>query len=101
MATALLAWATQSVLQKQPTPASCSAASASGAMRAWVINKSVAATGTSDPLLQARLTGEQKQCERIAQGLAQRTFVLPWLTEPPVGVEALGGLVTADGLLSH
>ena len=28
-------------------------------------------------------------------------FVLPWLTEPPVGVEALGGLVTADGLLSH
>ena len=62
---------------------------------AWVINKSVAATGTSDPLLQARLAGEQKQCERIAQGLAQRTFVLPWLTEPPVGVEALGGLVTA------
>ena len=68
---------------------------------AWVINKSVAATGTSDPLLQARLVGERKQCERIAQGLAQRTFVLPWLTEPPVGVEALGGLVTADGLLSH
>ena len=68
---------------------------------AWVINKSVAATGTSDPLLQARLAGEQKQCERIAQGLAQRTFVLPWLTEPPVGVDALGGLVTADGLLSH
>ncbi len=68
---------------------------------ACVINKSVAATGTSDPLLQARLAGEQKQCERIAQGLAQRTFVLPWLTEPPVGVEALGGLVTADGLLSH
>ena len=42
-----------------------------------------------------------KKFERIAQGLAQRTFVLPWLTEPPVGVEALGGLVTADGLLSH
>ena len=62
---------------------------------AWVINKSVAATGTSDPLLQARLAGERKQCERIAEGLAQRTFVLPWLTEPPVGVDALGGLVTA------
>ena len=55
----------------------------------------MAATGTSDPLLQARLVGERKQCERIAQGLAQRTFVLPWLTEPPVGVDALGGLVTA------
>ncbi|PIF16949.1 MULTISPECIES: arsenical pump-driving ATPase [unclassified Acidovorax] len=73
---------------------------------AWVINKSVAATGTSDPLLQARLAGEQQQAARIASGLAQRTYVLPWLAHPPVGVEALGRLaaappaVTGD-LLSH
>lgn len=60
---------------------------------AWVINKSIAATGTSDPLLQARLAGEIKQTERIANGLAQRTFVLPWLLEEPVGVAALGALV--------
>ncbi|MBU0588538.1 MAG: arsenical pump-driving ATPase [Gammaproteobacteria bacterium] len=59
---------------------------------AWVINKSVAATGTTDPLLQARLTGERRQTERIASGLARRTFVLPWLPEPPVGVQALGAL---------
>lgn len=63
---------------------------------AWVINKSVAATGTSDPLLQARLVGELRQCDRIAQGLAQRTFVLPWLTQPPVGVAALGELVNGS-----
>ncbi len=73
---------------------------------AWVINKSVAATGTSDPLLQARLVGEQRQAARIANGLAQRTYVLPWLAQPPVGVEALVRLVavppavTGD-LLSH
>jgi arsenite/tail-anchored protein-transporting ATPase len=60
---------------------------------AWVINKSIAATGTTDPLLQARLAGERHQTERIASGLAQRTFVLPWLPEPPVGVAALGALV--------
>ncbi|MEZ5662142.1 MAG: arsenical pump-driving ATPase [Burkholderiaceae bacterium] len=60
---------------------------------AWVINKSMAATGTSDPLLQARLAGEHRQAARIAHGLASRTFVLPWLPEPPVGVEALGRLV--------
>ncbi|WP_247596957.1 hypothetical protein [Hydrogenophaga sp. PAMC20947] len=60
---------------------------------AWVINKSIAATGTTDPLLKARLAGERHQTERIANGLAQRTFVLPWLPEPPVGVEALGALV--------
>ena len=61
---------------------------------AWVINKRVAATGTSDPLLQARLVGEQQQAARIANGLAQRTYVLPWLTTPPVGVFALGQLAT-------
>ena len=60
---------------------------------AWVINKSIAATGTSDPLLQTRLAGERQQTERIANGLAKRTFVLPWLPEPPVGVAALGALV--------
>ncbi|MBH2042271.1 MAG: arsenical pump-driving ATPase [Comamonadaceae bacterium] len=59
---------------------------------AWVINKSIAATGTSDPLLKARLAGEHRQATRIAGGLAQRTFVLPWLAEPPVGVRALGEL---------
>ena len=61
---------------------------------AWVINKSLAATGTHDPLLQARLVGEQRQAERIAHGLARRTFVLPWLPEAPVGVPALAALVT-------
>jgi arsenite-transporting ATPase len=59
---------------------------------AWVVNKSLAATGTVDPLLQARLVGEQQQSERIAQGLAQRTYALPWLADAPVGVAALGAL---------
>lgn len=67
---------------------------------AWVINKSVAATGTSDPLLQARLAGEQQQAARIANGLARRTYVLPWLATPPVGVEALGRLVTAPSVVA-
>jgi len=68
---------------------------------AWVINKSVAATGTTDPLLQARLVGEIRQTERIAQGLARRTFVLPWLPEPPVGVQALGALTASDAKSLH
>jgi arsenite-transporting ATPase len=59
---------------------------------AWVINKSVAATGTTDPLLRARLVGEQRQSERIAGGLARRTFVVPWMSEAPVGVPALDKL---------
>ena len=68
---------------------------------AWVINKSIAATGTTDPLLKARLAGENQQAERIAKGLARRTFVLPWLPEPPVGVAALGNLCKHDNQPDH
>jgi len=60
---------------------------------AWIINRSLAASGTSDPLLQSRLDGERRQVSRIARGLAQRTFVVPWLPKSPVGVEVLGALI--------
>lgn len=60
---------------------------------AWVINKSVLATGTHDPLLAARLAGERKQMKRIAGGLATRTFIVPWRTSPPIGVVELSKLV--------
>lgn len=60
---------------------------------AWVINKSILAAGTHDPLLQARLIGEAKQMGRVENDLAKKTYVLPWLAQPPIGVEALGKLV--------
>jgi arsenite-transporting ATPase len=61
---------------------------------AWVINKSIEAAGTTDPLLSARLSGERKQLERIAAGLSQQTFVVPWLATPPIGLKELGKLVS-------
>lgn len=60
---------------------------------AWVLNKSVLAAGTSDPLLRARLTGERRQIERLSAGLARRLYALPWLTVPPVGLGELSRLV--------
>jgi arsenite/tail-anchored protein-transporting ATPase len=60
---------------------------------AWVLNKSVLAAGTRDPLLAARLAGERKQMARMAAGLAKRIFTLPWLPVPPVGIVALSRLV--------
>jgi len=60
---------------------------------AWVLNRSVLAAGTHDPLLQARLAGERRQVERLSAGLAERLFALPWLTVPPVGLGALSKLV--------
>ena len=61
---------------------------------AWVLNKSVLAAGTHDPLLAARLAGERKQMQRLAAGLAKRRFTLPWLTVPPIGVAELSKLVS-------
>lgn len=62
---------------------------------AWVMNKSVLYTGTSDPVLASRLDGERRQIERIEAGLAKRLFIVPWLTRPPVGVEALSMLASS------
>jgi arsenite-transporting ATPase len=59
---------------------------------AWVVNKSVLAAGTHDPLLVARLAGERKQMERIS-ALAQRLFALAWLAVPPIGLAELTKLV--------
>ena len=56
---------------------------------AWVINKCLVASGTRDPLLQRRLSGERVQIARVHDGLAKATYLLPRLAEPPVGIAAL------------
>ncbi len=61
---------------------------------AWVLNKSVLAAGTHDPLLKARLAGERKQMDRMSAGLAKRTFIVPWLIRPPIGFVELSKLVS-------
>jgi hypothetical protein len=51
----------------------------------WVVNRSLARTETTDPLLQRRIMGEAAQIARIRNGLARRIYLLPFLAEPPVG----------------
>lgn len=60
---------------------------------AWVVNRSLAASGTRDPVLAARLAGEAAQLARVTAGLAKRTHVVPWVARPPVGIAALRSLV--------
>ncbi len=55
----------------------------------WVVNKSMAATGTRDPLLRSRLKAERAQIERVRSDFARRVYLLEFRTSPPVGVEAL------------
>ena len=61
---------------------------------AWVLNRSVLAAHTKDPLLGARLTVELKQMKRINQGLSKNLFAIPFQSKPPVGVHALRELIT-------
>jgi len=85
----------------EPTPVSQASALQDDLRRAgiepyaWVLNKSVLAAGTHDPLLAARLAGERSQIKRMATGLAKRIFMLPWLTRPPIGFVELSKLVSS------
>ncbi len=56
---------------------------------AWVINASLAATSTHDPLLRARGAQETGQIARVRDELASRAYLVPWLPEEPVGPERL------------
>jgi arsenite/tail-anchored protein-transporting ATPase len=60
---------------------------------AWVLNRSVLAANTKDPLLVARLQGEVKQMQRINDGLSNNLFAIPFQSEPPVGIHALRRLI--------
>ena len=59
---------------------------------AWVINRTMAGTGTTDPLLRRRIAGESRQLARLRGGLARRLYLLPFLAEPPVGIDRLATL---------
>jgi arsenite-transporting ATPase len=56
---------------------------------AWVINSSLAATGSSDPLLQQRIRGELSQIAAVRDQHAKRVAIVPWLLEEPIGPERL------------
>jgi arsenite-transporting ATPase len=60
---------------------------------AWVINASLAATGTTHPVLAARAATEGPEIASVRDGLASRYAVVPMLAEDPVGVDRLRALV--------
>ena len=56
---------------------------------AWIVNRALAGSGTTDPLLGQRMTGEAAQIARLRSGLARHLYLLPWQAQAPVGVAAL------------
>jgi arsenite-transporting ATPase len=56
---------------------------------AWVINASLAASGTKDPLLLERMASELVQIDRVKRDYAKRIAIVPWMKDAPVGPERL------------
>ena len=60
---------------------------------AWIINQSLAATETRDPILAARAAAERPHIEHVTRDLASRAAMVAWQAESPVGSEHLRELV--------
>lgn len=59
---------------------------------AWVVNRAMARTGTTDPLLQQRIASELRQLARLHHGLADRLYLLPFCAVPPFGIHLVAAL---------
>jgi arsenite-transporting ATPase len=68
---------------------------------AWVLNRSLAAAGPTDPVLRARAALEPAHVERVRREISSRVTVLPWLAEPPVGPDRLHALVFGTAYALH
>jgi arsenite/tail-anchored protein-transporting ATPase len=68
---------------------------------AWVVNRSVAAAETADPLLAARARAELPLLERVRGGLARRAAVVPLLAGTPVGTERLREMLHGGARPAH
>ncbi len=55
----------------------------------WVINASLARSGTHHPLLAQRARLEQPYIQQVRQHLASRVWLVPWYSEVPTGETAL------------
>jgi arsenite-transporting ATPase len=55
----------------------------------WLINASLSSSQTKHPVLRARAAGEQAHIARVRDLSAQRTWLVGWQPDPPVGANAL------------
>ncbi len=61
---------------------------------AWIINQSLSPLTVTDPVLRSRQSYETKFIREVITECAQRTAIIPWQIEPPVGYLALKQLVS-------
>ncbi|HEU0032140.1 MAG TPA: arsenical pump-driving ATPase [Kofleriaceae bacterium] len=56
---------------------------------AWIVNSSLAAAGSNDPVLRQRIAAELEQITAIETQHARRVAIVPWQTEEPIGASRL------------
>ncbi|MCM3654476.1 arsenical pump-driving ATPase [Metabacillus litoralis] len=59
----------------------------------WVINQSLSATNTNDPILKSKAMVEKEWINEVNEKLAEKCALIPWLHEEMVGYEKLKSFV--------
>lgn len=62
----------------------------------WIINRSFALSGTTDPMLCAKGLHELNYIGEIAENLSKRTVISPWIGEELVGADNLKTLMLTE-----
>ena len=55
----------------------------------WVINQSLSATNTNDPILKGKAMAEKEWIQEVNENKAEKTAIIPWLPEEKVGYDKL------------
>lgn len=55
----------------------------------WVINQSLFATNTEDPVLRGKATAEKEWIREVNETLAKNCTIIPWLVEEKIGYEKI------------
>ncbi|MFC5591565.1 arsenical pump-driving ATPase [Sporosarcina soli] len=55
----------------------------------WVINQSLYATDTADPILKGRAVSEKQWIKKVSEEFAPRCAIIPWLHEEKIGYNKL------------
>jgi arsenite-transporting ATPase len=67
---------------------------------AWVINQSLTPLEVMDPVLRSRQAEEAIYIDEVVEEHANRVAMVPWQTQPPVGVERLRDLLAMPNALA-
>ena len=55
----------------------------------WVINQSLSATNTNDPILKGKASAEWEWIREVKENLSENCAVIPWLREEKVGYDKI------------